>query len=232
MLVNSVSVDKNKSVTTFQARNAEIRYADDIVRRINNQFPRISLSRVDDFIKSRPQKVTQGQRDFLKNKSDLWRNVRNARPQYDKNPIGYIKHVVASVFNLKLGSCGESGSLGKLGLAVNNIEGTRVTLKGFNGPKCKTDMNHCIVIVKMAKDAKLHDYRTFGDKAYVVDPWMGFVDYVPNAFKRYEAAYSDDFKMGVIDTLGVDINDFQIDNNTKELVLKNFPDLKIPDKVK
>lgn len=230
MLVNSFSVDKNK--TAFQSRNVEIRYADDVMRRINNQFPRISLSRVDDLINSRPQKITQKQRDFLKEKGEFWKNVRNSRPQYDKNPIGYIRHVVASVFKFKIGSCGESGSLGKLGLALNNIQGTRVTLKGFNGPNHKTDMNHCFVIVNLAKDAKLHDYRTFGDKAYVVDPWMGFVDYVPNAFNRFKAQYSGDFKMGIIETLGVDINDFQIDNKTKELVLKNFPNLKIPDKIK
>ena len=39
----------NKNSIRFTSRNATIRFADDIVRKVNNEFPRISASRVDDF---------------------------------------------------------------------------------------------------------------------------------------------------------------------------------------
>ena len=226
MRINSYSTNNQTTPTAFKARNAEIRFADDVMRRVNNEFLKLSPTRIYSNL-SDPKKMTNSQNNSIKNLSQLIENLRNVRANQKTDPSGYLRHLIWCVNKYKLGNCGESGSLAKLGLELNGIKSTKVSLWGYNGENVSTNLDHCFDIVNMAKNANPADIRTYGKKAYVVDLWSGFVDYVPNAFKRYEAEYAGDKRMLIIDKLGVKINDFDIDSETLSIVDRLYPKLKL-----
>lgn len=226
-MINLNIQSQNNYNPAFCARNAEIRYADDIMRKVNNYFPRISISRIEDYSQTNQTKLTDSIKNFIENKKLFFKRLRLSRPDFETSPDNYVKHSLDSVLRYNHGNCGESGTLGKIGLMLNGIEGTKVILKGFNGKNLETGFDHSFVIVNLSKNANLRDYKTFGKKAYVVDPWLGFVDYVPNAFKRFKIEYENDLRMKVIDTLGVGVCDFKISDEFKNILFERLSDLKL-----
>lgn len=229
MRINSYSVNNQPTPTAFKARNAEIRFADDVMRRVNNEFLKLSPTRIYSNL-SDPKKIQLKHQNAIRNSSQLVENLRGARPMAHVDSSGYLRHLIWGVNKYKLGNCGESGSLAKLGLEINEIKSTKVSLWGYNGKNISTNLDHCFVIVNLDKNADLSDIRTYGKKAYVVDLWGGFVDYVPNAFKRFEAEYANDKRMLVVKNLGVKINDFDINKETLVLLDRLFPKLKLNSK--
>ena len=63
----------------------------------------------------------------------------------------------------------------------------------------------------MNKKANLLDPKTYGKKAYIVDLWSDFVDYVPKAFEKFKAKLDEDYK------LFIKMDDFRME---KESYLK------------
>ena len=49
--------------------------------------------------------------------------------------------------------------------------------------------DHNVLIVNAGKNAKLDDPKTISKKAFIVDPWGGFCDYVANAFNKYKGVF-------------------------------------------
>lgn len=220
---------QNYKAPSFHARNVEIRLADDIMRRTNQEFLKLSPSRiVCNWVN--PSTMGKKERAVFEKYKIILERLRDTRDLPSINPTGYLKVLIHQVKTKKLGNCGESASLAKLGLEINGIKAKKVSLEGYKGKNVRTPLDHSFVIVNMAEDAEISNYKTFGKKAYVVDLWDGFVDYVDNAFKRFEAQYSRDIRMAASDTLGVTIKDFEISEEMINLTKKNFPKLKLPDK--
>lgn len=226
MRINSFSSNNQSNPKAFKARNAEIRFADDVMRRVNNEFLKFSPTRVYSNL-SDTNKMNAKQIDVMKSLSQLIYGLRTVRPDAQLDSSGYIKQLIWGVNKYKLGNCGESASLAKLGLEMNGIKSKKVSLWGYNWKNIPQELDHGFVIVNLAKNADLSDINTYGKKAYVVDLWSGFVDYVPNAFKRFEAEYIDYNRKFVVKKLGAQIIDFDIDNETLKLVDRLFPKLKI-----
>lgn len=217
---------QNKNRIAFQSRNAEIRFADDILRRINNEFPRISTSRHYDTIGD-INKLSKEQADYLKTKTDFILKLRNLRPNEYAKPLDFYNHLFQSIKLFKLGNCSESAFLGKIGLAINNIKSTKVALYGHSKKFGSIRLDHSIDIANFNPNAKWTDPKTYGKNAYSFDLWDGFVDYLPNALKRYEADYANDKRMKFVDKLIVMPADFNIDENTITEIGKKYPQLKI-----
>lgn len=230
MIVSSVN-NFNKNNPAFQARNPEIRIAEHILRNTNKEFPRLSVSRLNDFVQTHKNRISTRQQDALNIIAGKLKAIRDFKPIPDKDPEKYLLYTLYLTKKFKLSNCADSANLAKAALAVNGIEAKRVALHGYDTPNSSTNFDRCLLIVNMAKDAILSDPRTYGKKAYVVDAWNGFVDYVPNAFKRFEADYSGDMRMSIVDHFGVKDADYDISEETKKIILKDFPTLKLDKKV-
>lgn len=182
MKINSANLNRAKSPQAFTSRNAEIRFADDIMRAVNRNFPRFSTSKMSDLCQARGVKRTQKLIDKII-KLQLFR--RNS----PMDAINFTEAVVDYVKKHRVGNCGESCILTKMALDLNGVKNARFfDLKKFKNTLQDvnvTALDHSVIVVNMAKDADLKDFKTFGKKAYVVDPWLGFVDYAPVAFKKY-----------------------------------------------
>lgn len=178
------SICKNNNIT-FNSRNSEIRYADKIARNINQKFPMLSATRYADFDSAY----------FFKNSiKELSREINLIRK--DTEPLyslyQNIEMFVGSVLDLKKGNCGEFAELATLSARCNGIQDSYVAnLMDINDK----DFDHSVCLVKN------------GDRPYVIDAWLNFADYVPNAFLRYQKEFSKHFEFKNNEKLTIEICD-------------------------
>ena len=163
--------------STFSSRNPNIRFADNLVRKVNTEYPRISGTKVECFNNSEKFENVLG---TICDKLEVIRcNIEkyHCKKTSKKNKI---KKILFLIKNLKVGNCNESSLLSLVAAKINGIENCSlaylVSPKGF-------DYDHSIVLVN-------------DKKPYIIDAWLGFVDYVPNAIKKYqkELFFNFDFK--------------------------------------
>lgn len=163
-----------KNQPTFSARNPKIRFADDIVRKVNKEYPRISTSKVECFknffhfplLLNNLWELTADTRDFIR------LSYLNSSSFSDK-----ISSLLLPIKLSKLGNCKESAQLAILAAKANGIENCEIAYlespEGF-------DYDHAVVLVK-------------DKKPYIIDAWLGFADYVPNAIEKYQKDFRDCF---------------------------------------
>ena len=204
----------------FTSRNSEIRFADNLVRKINQEFPRVSVTKIECFKNSK-------EFDFLIENlwdlTSLMRSVLGRKFIKTENPVEKIKLILDTIKNKKLGNCKESAQLSLIVAKMNGIKNCKVAY--LLSPE-NYDYDHAIVFVE-------------GKNPYIIDAWLGFADYVPNAIKKYQKDFRDYFdfegskteKMKVVEDFGLiqhflnnimsnhDINKAQ--TNYKELLLRN-----------
>jgi len=183
----------------FDARNPQIRFADDIARKVNKEYPRFSPSRMDCFNKKC---------DYIVGLENQWQNLFrmrdfvNRKLRLSKLPQK-IEVLLNSVKMSKLGNCGEATDLTLISAHVNGIKNCkRARLETPYGGS----FDHAVVLVE-------------DKKPYIIDTWLGFADYVPNAIKRYQK----DFR-----------NCFDFRNKGEYMVVKEtefFLNDPIPDKI-
>ena len=160
----------NINSQNFRSRNKTIRYADDIARRVNIIYPRISSTLFEDF-----------------NNVDKFRNLMsrlfdeiNIMREYKldlvysaKSTISKIGALIYPIRMYHCGNCRESAQLAAIAAKVNGIK--NCFLAGIYTSD-GTSLDHGVAYV----DDK---------KPYIIDTWLGFADYVPNAINRYKSEY-------------------------------------------
>ena len=163
-----------KTNLNFTSRNATIRKADDLARKINNEFPRISKTKFESF-------SHYNERGFLNFKlREKIRRMRNMKDSGFKNATHSIQKLLAFMVPIKAskcGNCAESAQLAAIGAKMNNIE-------------------NCTIARLRNKANKSYDHQVLlvnDKKPYVIDPWLGFADYIPNAIDRYKGIYRENF---------------------------------------
>lgn len=170
-----VSVNNNN--TSFKARNAEIRFADDLARRVNKAYPRISATLVGD---SKHIRSFQGLYKRLCYRIDMLRDIVKLRSTRERDGVSCLRSMVDFIKQNKLGNCTESATLSSIALEANGIKGAYPavlqTERGY-------DLDHAVVLVPN------------NGKPYVVDSWLGFADYVPKAFERYQKEFRHHFNL-------------------------------------
>lgn len=165
----------NKNSIRFTSRNKTIRFADDIVRKVNKEFPRISSTIVDDFEswKSKP--------DYLFALSDRIAQLRKKRLESFCQIDDFTKRFdsfISLMKKFKLGNCDESTHLMSIVAKLNGIRNCYPVL--LKSP-CGFDLDHVVLYVD-------------GKKPYIMDAWVGFADFVPEAKLRYQKEYRKHFK--------------------------------------
>jgi hypothetical protein len=100
----------------------------------------------------------------------------------DKDTQAYsqVKSILKLIKERKIGNCSEASFLALISARVNGVKNCVTAFitspNGFN-------YDHSIILVE-------------DEKPYIIDAWLGFADYVPNAIKRYQKDFKNcfDFK--------------------------------------
>ncbi len=157
--------------TTFKSRNMDIRFADDIARKVNKCYPRISSSKLlcskysDKFLHFLENIILKTVYSMRFMKDELY---ENAASFYER-----INAFLEPVKKYKLGNCGESAQLAAIAAKINGIKDCPIAyVHDTHG----NDMDHAVLFVN-------------AEKPYIIDSWLGFADYVPNALSKYKSEY-------------------------------------------
>ena len=170
-----MNIDSNHKHTNFSSKKRGIREADDIVRLLNKKYPRTSKTNIEDFhnVSKRPFVV-----DNLDFKTFQLRSAVSTKRLYAKNKQDMIKALPDSVSKYRIGSCFESAELCSIAAKVNGIKDYKIG-KVYSNETGSLD--HAVLIVEDKKNP------------YILDAWLGFADYVPNAIKRFQKEFSNHF---------------------------------------
>lgn len=172
MRVNSVK-PYNPS---FQARNKTIRYADDLARHVNKNFPLLSSTKLNK-LKTGFQRKFNGMHERINNKITNSRHLQKNAIMCNPDDFVAFEEFSKVLKTTNAGNCGELSMMTFVMAKMNKIDNAKIV-------SMKTDTNksldHSVVLV----NAK---------KPFVIDAWLGFADYVPNAIQRYKSEFSENF---------------------------------------
>ena len=161
--------------TSFKSRNYEIRRADDIARTVSKRFPMLSSSKLSSLPNAR---LFQDATNRLHNKLIKTRinSIKALNPyNFGVYPKDKILNFLTIMENDKLGNCSEMADLAMIFTYLRRIKDT------------------CIADIKNTAEEYLDHvvlYVENGKKPYVIDTWLGFADYLPNAIQRYKSEFS------------------------------------------
>lgn len=172
----NINIDNNLN---FQARNPVIKKADDIARYVNKLYPRISGTKIYSLD------------SYAYHKDSLYYKCKGYVFNKYHNKIDNVRYVLRKLYKCKksnfykctsyaevikkekAGNCGESSFLARMVAACNGIKNTKIVYLACEGE----DLDHYMVYVN-------------DKKPYIIDSWLGFADYVPNALAKFRSEYS------------------------------------------
>ena len=156
--------------------NAKIRFADNLVRKVNNSYPRISVSKLENF-----KNTEKFQNYILKLRGNLnWQRSKFAAFAKDKRGdyLAQWKYLADNIKLYRTGNCQESANLTEIAARVNNINNCQLAqLKLLTKDNKVFPLDHVVLLVN-------------DKKPYIIDAWLGFADFLPNAFKRFKYEFS------------------------------------------
>ena len=163
--------------TKFQSRNQTIRFADDIARHVNKCYPRISATNVNEFVNINAFRNLK-KRLNTETKNNLRDEISDNYDAAD-NFTGKILAFLKPIKKYKFGNCGESAQLAAIVAKINGIKDCHIAQICNQEGK---DIDHSVLFVN-------------DKKPYIIDCWLGFADYAPNALNKYKTLYSKFFKL-------------------------------------
>ncbi len=183
---------------TFTSRNKEIRFADKIMRNMMNTYPSISTSRADFYQASKKNpKLLEKATYYAEGIISYYRCIRTAIL-----PRCFIDRVIEDTQKSKVANCGELSILSKGAFLANGFDNVKIAslqiLEDFGKEygKSVTDIDHCFLLVNRGKKARLNNIKSIDKHAIIVDPWLGFVDYLHAGLSRYEGIFMQGVKNG------------------------------------
>ena len=96
-----------------------------------------------------------------------------------KNRKRKILAFIKPIKKYKLGNCGESAQLAAIVAKINGIKDCHIAQICNHEAK---DLDHSVLFVN-------------DKKPYIIDCWLGFADYAPNALNKYKTLYNKIFKL-------------------------------------
>jgi len=160
----------------FQARNPVIKKADDIARYVNKLYPRISGTKIYSLDSYSDSIYYKGKGPVLNKYNNKIQNVRGVSKKLykcKKSNFHKCTSYAEVIKKEKAGNCGESSFLARMVAACNGIKNTKIVYLASEGE----NLDHYMVYVN--------------DKnPYIIDSWLGFADYIPNALAKFRSEYS------------------------------------------
>ncbi len=161
----------------FRARNPEIRFADDIARRINTAYPTISPSNIKDRIGNQGEFRNLNRR-MQKKIRCLRSNVREKGAE--ERGMAAIMLLIKEIKKQKVANCGEMADLSMIAAKLNGIKDcVKASLENQDGD----NLDHAVLYVQNGK------------KPYIIDAWLGFADYIDGAKERYAKEFRRHFDL-------------------------------------
>lgn len=155
----------------FKSRNKIIRYADDIVRRVNVCYPRISSTRIECY--NNISKFPNIEPKLIQKIENSVRSLKSKLFDEENTFFDNIKAFIFPVKRYKVGNCGESAQLASIIAKINGLKDCQIVqLMNDKGE----DLDHVVLLVN-------------DKKSYIIDSWLGFADYVHNALNKYKNEY-------------------------------------------
>ena len=188
-----MSFKSNMNVNTknisFQARSPRIREAEKICRYVTSEFSSISASKMRSF-----DSVAKESR-FPKAISRIQNNIENLIriPAIEhKDVFKFYQYIVDAVKKHKVANCGELSSLACLIGWVNNFKPIEAHLYAVSKKYGRRNsIDHSNILLPLDGEViKGEDLYSNMKKVLVIDPWLGFVDFAPNAELRYKNEFS------------------------------------------
>lgn len=163
--------------TPFKSRNQTIRFADDIARHVNKCYPRISSTNVESFVN-----ICAFRNLKKRLNADMGNKLRAEISHYYDSADNFMEKILAFIKPIKkykLGNCGESAQLAAIVAKINGIKDCHIAQICNHEAK---DLDHSVLFVN-------------DKKPYIIDCWLGFADYAPNALNKYKTLYNKIFKL-------------------------------------
>ena len=189
-----MNIQSNYQPQTFTARNPEIRNADKVMRNLMLEYPAFSTSRVKyyDIFTKLPLKARE------KVQPIYWRLHAERQNLSKFEGIKRINKTLEMVKNEMNANCAEFANMARGAFLANGYKDVRIGSLRVHYPKedsflppliASEKADHNVLIVNAGKNAELDKPSTFSKKAFIVDPWGGFCDYVANAFNKYKGIF-------------------------------------------
>lgn len=210
----------NKTNLNFTSRNALIRQANDLTRKINLAFPRVSESQM------RSYKSAKGIQSYqlirLRDKIRQMRNLKYSQFFYGEKTSDKVFAFLNPVKERKVGNCAESAQISAIAAKLNGINDAYIAILKTKGG---TNLDHSVL------------YVPNNNKPYVIDAWLNEADYVSNMFQKYTSEYQDSFFLMQKNTKASDLTfvpykdsytDFlkkEFSKEDKETLIKLYPQL-------
>ena len=196
MLISADRHQQNQySKPAFTSRSANLKKADDVCRRVMNEFPIVNsdtrLLKFSAIIKKLSFGRMEEYLSVLMDKFRDYYDVENLSKYYEREILGMKKH--------KLGNCHEIADATYMALRINGYEDVKpLWLYAYN-PRFKTmrDLDHVVIGINF-RTPKGYKYKN-GDPMFmspshriypqndsiVIDSWAGFTEYGKNLKDKY-----------------------------------------------
>lgn len=203
----------HSDTSNFSAKNKTIRMADDLARKVANTFAYPSTSKMLKLKRMSYEKykeLSAQTKNFRKAMAD---NLENKHTDFSK-----INTAIKTIKEKHFANCLELSFITFLYAKCRGISGC-----GIKYLFTKSEfLDHSVVYVS-------------GKKPYIIDPWLGFADYVPKAIERYNSEFRKflgferkDYRKNIMfmdemlvnSTLGELLNGIKTDDLPKNLIKK------------
>ena len=166
-----------QNVTSFISRNYEIRRADDIAREVIKKYPMVSSSKLGSLPKAEKFEdvVTRLHHKLCYTRVSI--NDKLNSSNFNLTSKERILSFLRIIKNDRLGNCCEMVKLAMIRAFLNGITDTYIA--GIRNSLFEI-VDHNVLFVN-------------DEKPYIIDPWLSFADYLPNAIQRYKSDFSEIF---------------------------------------
>lgn len=180
----------------FKSKNASIRTADEICRRVNKEFPVYSNTFLQRF---KTIHKTHNNKKIYDTVSDL---VVNLREYYHNSstPMNYIIKLLNGMKKSRVGNCHEQSIAASVALRANGYKNvTTLSMYSINPKTLEVkDLDHAVAAIdfKLPKGYKYCNdkldqlqYKQLlkaNNEAIIVDPWAGITDNAKSIIRRYK----------------------------------------------
>lgn len=186
--------------TNFTSRNRTIRHADKIAREVNTQFPTLSLSMTNRYHnRIKVQKFHKGESPSFTKDTKFMEEMTEIISSKKKNCTKF-REIMKIIDKYKLANCFERSMLALVMAKCSGIKNCSIRALWGEGNNW---LDHVVVYVADKKNP------------YVIDPWLGFADYLPKTFERYNSEYREFFP--------IIYSKYHRDMNFKKLPDEEFP---------
>lgn len=217
---------------SFKSKNINIRNADEISRRVHQEFPVYSNTAL---LRFKTRRKTEGTRNIYTYVALL---VSSLRLHYDllDNKKLRLFHLLSGMKTTRVGNCYEQSMATSVALNINGYKNASpYALYAYNPKKNKIiDLDHVVVGINIIPQKGYKKWNEVfslninnlikpNNKSIIVDPWAGFTDDAKTALTKYRGINKQILDVHKLYLLPMD--KVKLSNYDKKCIIKDYPHL-------